>query len=208
MMRVACSKKLHVIETDEVVIRTTGYWSLRAAEAAGTDEDAQRWLGWPSDMVRGYESSRDELLNLELDDEPDPVGSGWFALINRRNHRIMGTVKITSSRSTRPEIGGYLAPQYRGQGLGAQLFTLGRILAHAHLGLPEIYAGTEVGNVACRQSLLKAGFTPTDGTAHHTLPDGREVRGGWFRSAMTCDVICGYRRSRPRWWRLGIGKRS
>lgn len=203
MMRVTCSKKLHVIETDEVVIRTAGYWSLRAAEAAGIDEQAQRWLGWPSDVVRGYESSRDELLNRELDDELDPADPNWFALINRRNRRIMGAVVIASPRSNRPEIGGYLAPHYRGQGLGAQLFMLGSILAHAHLGLPDIYAGTEVGNFACRQSLLKAGFTPTDGPAKHTLPDGRVVSGEWFRSAVTCEVICGSWRPRSRWWHLG-----
>ncbi|WP_372455578.1 GNAT family N-acetyltransferase [Nonomuraea sediminis] len=196
-MRVACSKKLHVITADDFVIRTAGYWALRAAKAAGSDEHAQRWLGWPLDMVREYESSHGKLLDRELDDESEAPSPGWFALINRHDRRIMGALVIAVSQLNRVEIGGYLAPQYRGRGFGAQLFTLGSVLAHTHLGLPEIYAGTETGNIACRQSLLKAGFTYTDGPAQHTLPNGRMVDSVWFKSAVAREATC-----RPRWlWR-------
>ncbi|MGW0810296.1 GNAT family N-acetyltransferase [Nonomuraea sp. NPDC002799] len=199
MIRVACSKQLHVLEADEFEIRTAGPWAVKAADATACDADAQRWLGWLPEIVRSYEPLRDDLLNRVLDDEPEPVDPRFFALINKRGRRIMGFVAITLQRG-RFEMGGSLAPAYRGQGLGAQLFTFGVTLAHDHLGLSDIYAGVEVGNIACRQSLLKAGMTPVNGPAQHTLPDGRVISSLWFKSSVVRGFVCGPGRQRPKWW--------
>ncbi|MFC5826125.1 GNAT family N-acetyltransferase [Nonomuraea insulae] len=199
MIRVACSEQLHVLEADEFVVRTSGDWALKAAHATACDADAQRWLGWQPEVVRSYEPLRNDLLNRVLDDGPEPADPHHFALVGKRDRRIMGFV-VLARQGGRFEMGGCLAPQYRGQGLGAQLFTFGAILAHEHLGLSDIYAGAEVGNIACRGSLLKAGFTPANGPAQHTLPDGRVISSLWFKSTVARGFVCGPGRCRPRWW--------
>ncbi len=82
------------------------------------------------------------------------------------------------------EIGGSLAPRYRSRGLGTSLFAGAAELAHRHLGIASVTAGTEAGNVACIAALASAGFIPARGPALHTLPDGRVVPALWFR----CEV--------------------
>jgi RimJ/RimL family protein N-acetyltransferase len=46
------------------------------------------------------------------------------------------------------EIGGWLAPWYRGYGLGASLFAGAAEFAHYHLGIARVTAGTETVNFA------------------------------------------------------------
>ncbi|MGW1290972.1 GNAT family N-acetyltransferase, partial [Streptomyces sp. NPDC002586] len=79
------------------------------------------------------------------------------------------------------EMGGWLAPACRGQGLGAELFRAGATLAHTHAGLATVRAGAEPGNTASRRALAHAGFVPDKGPPRHTLPDGRVVEAVWHR---------------------------
>lgn len=58
------------------------------------------------------------------------------------------------------EIGGWLVPEYRGRGLGAALFTAAAELAHRHLGIAAVRAGTHPGNAACIGALTAAGHDP------------------------------------------------
>ncbi|ELP62143.1 acetyltransferase, GNAT family [Streptomyces turgidiscabies Car8] len=73
------------------------------------------------------------------------------------------------------EIGGILAPDHRGQGLGAELFLAGVEFAHGHASLPTVRAGKATANLACLRALERADFVPAPGPARHTLPDGREL---------------------------------
>ncbi|MEV4671301.1 GNAT family protein [Actinomadura sp. NPDC049382] len=94
------------------------------------------------------------------------------ALLGGRSHRRYGHGDAAAARLTRPrllrrpprdpdppavlphrDIGGHLAPDYRGRGLGAELFTAGLALAHRHLGYREVRAGAEPENIASVRSL-------------------------------------------------------
>ncbi|MFJ8636378.1 GNAT family N-acetyltransferase [Streptomyces sp. NPDC093568] len=61
-------------------------------------------------------------------------------------------------------MGGTLAPDHRGQGLGAELFLAGAEFTHGHAGLQAVRAGTATTGLACRRALERAGIVP----AHHT----------------------------------------
>ncbi|MFD8045510.1 GNAT family N-acetyltransferase [Streptomyces chartreusis] len=86
------------------------------------------------------------------------------------------------------EIGGNLAPDHRGQGLGTELFLAGAEFAHGHAGLPTVRAGTATENLACRRALESAGFVPAPGPASHTLPDGRQLDTVWYRHEGTASA--------------------
>ncbi|MCZ0985069.1 GNAT family protein [Streptomyces diastatochromogenes] len=88
------------------------------------------------------------------------------------------------------EVGGWLAPRCRGQGLGAELFGAGALLAHTHFGMTRVRAGAEPGNTASRRALARAGFVPDEGPPRHTLPDGRVIEAVWVRHDTTAAAHC------------------
>jgi RimJ/RimL family protein N-acetyltransferase len=81
----------------------------------------------------------------------------------------------------RGEIGGWLAPEFRGRGLGAVLFAAAAEFQHRHLGFATVMAGAEPSNKASIRALTAAGFVPMPGPETHTLPNGREIESSWFR---------------------------
>jgi RimJ/RimL family protein N-acetyltransferase len=58
------------------------------------------------------------------------------------------------------EVGGWLAPWFRGRGLGAGLFVGATEFAHQHLGIAAVTAGIESSNAACIAALVSAWFIP------------------------------------------------
>ncbi|MFJ4783496.1 GNAT family N-acetyltransferase [Streptomyces sp. NPDC088794] len=102
--------------------------------------------------------------------------------VHRDSGRYAGYLEIHHDTG---EIGGILAPDHRGQGLGAELFLAGAEFAHTHAGLPTVRAGTATANLACRRALEHAGFTPAPGPTRHTLPDGRELDTVWYQHQAT-----------------------
>jgi RimJ/RimL family protein N-acetyltransferase len=88
------------------------------------------------------------------------------------------------------EVGGFLAPRFRGRRLGAELFAGAAQFAHYHLGEEHVYAVTEPANAACVRALLLAGFTPADGPEVRRLPDGRVVPACWFQHATGQPTQC------------------
>ncbi len=106
--------------------------------------------------------------------------------VHRPTGRYAGHLEI--HRDTR-EMGGTLAPDHRGRGLGAELFLAGAKFAHDHAGLPTVRAGTATTNRACRGALERAGFVPAPGPDRYTLPDGRALDTVWYQhedAASTC----------------------
>ncbi|WP_234333847.1 GNAT family N-acetyltransferase [Streptomyces viridochromogenes] len=102
----------------------------------------------------------------------------FMVCVRRDTGRYAGYLELDRDRG---EIGGILAPDHRGQGLGAELFLAAAEFAHGHAGLPTVRAGTATANLACRRALERAGFVSVPGPAHHTLPDGRELDSVWYR---------------------------
>jgi RimJ/RimL family protein N-acetyltransferase len=151
---------------------------FRIAAAAASDEAAQRWLGWTPERLVAQEH-RARLLAQRPGRgrwaiEPD--GTAVVA-IDPVSRRVAGWVSVSDSN----EIGGYLAPEFRGRRLGRELFAGAAVVAHHHLGMATVRAGAELGNTASIRALLTAGFVSTDGPITHRLPNGRAIEAAWFR---------------------------
>ncbi|GAA3229591.1 GNAT family protein [Actinocorallia longicatena] len=201
----SCESGRHYLRHGRFELRTPHPYEEAAAVSAICDDEAQKWLGWPPELVVPAEQ-RDRWLSMELPDPHfyrEPPGSGdTYALVDREEARVAGILILSTCPDHRRwELGGGLAPSHRRRGFGAVLFRLGLTLAHEHYGLPTVHAGTEEANAGCCGSLLSAGFTASGASAVHRLPDGREVEALWFSSTVPDPVSC--RRRRFGWasWR-------
>jgi RimJ/RimL family protein N-acetyltransferase len=159
--------------------------------AAASDPQAQRWLGWQSRQVV-REGQRERLLASRpgrgrVLPQPDEHGGWRLVAVDPRGGRLAGATWCDQNTG---EVGGYLAPQYRGRGLGPGLFAGAAQFAHQHLGIASVTAGTERGNAACIAALTAARFAPAPGPGTHPLPDGREVLVLWFRHEAASPSRC------------------
>ncbi|MFJ3306764.1 GNAT family N-acetyltransferase [Streptomyces sp. NPDC086549] len=195
-----CGHRRHTLRTERLLLYTPETWlDLAAALAAAADPEAQRWLGWDKNILTDAQA-RETLLQLRPGDT-DALRSSPFArsllvrpvepradlaetLVGVRlsDGRYAGTTELHPGTG---EIGGWLAPHSRGQGLGAELFGAAALLGHAHLGLETVRAGHETTNTASARALAAAGFVAGDGPPRHTLADGREIDSLWLRHTAT-----------------------
>jgi RimJ/RimL family protein N-acetyltransferase len=178
-----CRGPLHIVRTPSLLLRTATPREAQIAMACASDDDAQRWPGWVDDICP--EAGRAALIASHADglEQPGrPVLSlpGRMIAIDPEQMAVIGDVGITAKQAEPPHIGGWLAPSYRGRGLGRELFTAALDLGHRHLGIEVLRAGAETSNTASRRSLEAAGFLPARGTANHRLPDGRTVPTCWY----------------------------
>lgn len=199
---VRCTDGTHQIRTENLLLRTLMSWEYSLATAAAGDQEAQRWLGWRADqIVSPYE--RERLLAKRV----RRVGAIWrwsfepcpgdMLAIDPVGRRYAGLVSIDLGRQ---EMGGWLAPGYRGRGLGTELFAAGARFGHQHLGLSDIWAGAEPANRASSRALVAAGFRPVEGPATHSLPNGRVIPSAWFHHGEPSAIQCegGYQREAGR----------
>jgi RimJ/RimL family protein N-acetyltransferase len=163
----------------------------RAMLAAASDPHAQRWLGWPDQIVQqarqwagllGAEPGEGRWLPRSASSREMPL-----AAIDPSGRRLAGWITFTRETG---EIGGWLAPGFRGRGLGAALFAGAAEFAHHHLGAASVLAGTEAENTACIGALTAAGFIPAAGPETHTLPNGRVTTSRWFRHESVRPALC------------------
>lgn len=147
--------------------------------AAASDPEAQRWLGWPGEALIPEPRRRVLLATEPGQGRPQPGHIHYRLLaVHRASGLAAGAVGLYVGTQ---EVGGWLAPEFRAQGLGAELFAAVARFGHDHIGLTSVRAGTESANIACVEALLAAGFEPAEGTATHHLPDGRTVPASWFQ---------------------------
>ncbi|QEV21995.1 N-acetyltransferase [Streptomyces alboniger] len=180
-----CEHDRHEIRTPRLVLRTPTVLDLAAGNASGSDPEAQRWLGFPEEAIVP-EPQRGELLAAE-------PGRGEFRDLSRlfpdstalvaADHALeqhVGTVAVEVHPCGLHHAGGWLAPRFRGRGLGAELFAGAALLAHEHLGITELHAAAEEENVAIHRALTAAGFVEAQGPATHRLMNGRVVPVLWY----------------------------
>jgi len=165
------------------VVRTTGLVEHAYAIAALSDDDARERIGPTPDLVMP-EPVRQDFLRRRVPDREWwlarlPRGA-QFSIVHWPTGLFVGAFTV-HTEAGRTSLGGWLAPAYRGHGLGTALLPLALLAAHEHLGHREIHAGTEADHTASRKVLASAGFTQVDGPVDHTLPDGRTVQGVWYR---------------------------
>jgi RimJ/RimL family protein N-acetyltransferase len=158
--------------------------------AAASDPQAQRWLGWTGPAVIPQWDLEHQLARTAGRGRAFPrvLGPGrYLVAIDPAAGRVAGAFAVDGNTG---EVGGWLAPRYRGRGLGSGLFAGAAEFAHQHLGIPSVTAGTEISNAACIAVLASAGFIPAAGPDTQTLPDGRVVPVRWFRHESAYPTVC------------------
>ncbi|TDB78801.1 N-acetyltransferase [Actinomadura sp. KC216] len=190
-----CVRGRHVISTPRLLFRSPTIIDVLAVLAVASDADAQRWLGWEPESVVP-ERQRERLLNGRARLRRPLLGWGpvraplCLVAIDPQNRAYAGMATIQEVTPDACEVGGSLSPDYRGLGLGAELFTAIYQLAHHHFGYAEVRAGTEPTNTACIRSLQSAGFVRVAGSDTHLLPVGRTVPAAWFSRTDPDTAIC------------------
>ncbi|MFE1882933.1 GNAT family N-acetyltransferase [Streptomyces diastatochromogenes] len=197
-----CDPGRHVLATERLLLFTPRtHLDVAAALAASADAEAQRWLGNHADRLVPNPATRRALLEwrpagddgrrvprlLAKPFTPDPDVPVFLVCVRRADLSYAGGLQLEHRAG---EVGGWLAPRCRGQGLGAELFGAGALLAHTHFGMTRVRAGAEPGNTASRRALARAGFVPDEGPPRHTLPDGRVIEAVWVRHDTTAAARC------------------
>jgi RimJ/RimL family protein N-acetyltransferase len=171
----------HVLVVPGLRVQTPTLLDLHIAMAAASDGQAQHWLGWVPQMIVS-EPDRHRWLRTTPEQGgllgPDAERGHELVVVDPGLGKLVGYVGCDAETG---EIGGWLAPQFRGRGLGTVLFACAAELGHRHLGRGTVTAGTHSGHRACVGALTAAGFTPMPGPETHTLPNGREIPSSWFR---------------------------
>jgi diamine N-acetyltransferase len=72
-------------------------------------------------------------------------------------------------RNRRAAMGMYVAPAYRGKGVGKAALEQLEAYAFGHLNLRVLYAVIATGNAACSALYRQSGYTPSSPLAHWTL---------------------------------------
>jgi RimJ/RimL family protein N-acetyltransferase len=164
---------------------------MRIMNAAASDPEAQRWLGWRDRIVVKRESRRQSLLAAQTGRgrslDPGMASLLYLAVIDPSTDLMAGGVGVDWRKV---ELGGWLAPLFRGRGLGAELFAGAAQFVHYHLADASVVAATETANVSCIRALGSAGFAATPGPEFHPLPDGRAVPVCWFRHDADKPAMC------------------
>ena len=186
-----CGRGGHVLQVAGLRLQTPTTWDRPLMLAVASDPQAQRWLGWrPQDLVP--ERRRERLLaGKPGQGRPLPqrneAGGQSLVAIDPEGGQLAGFLGCDWDTG---EIGGCLAPGYRGRGLGVSLFAGAAQFAHQHLGIAAVTAGTETGNAACIAALGSAGFIPARGPSTRRLPNGRVVPALWFRHGASRPARC------------------
>ncbi|WP_051781839.1 MULTISPECIES: GNAT family N-acetyltransferase [unclassified Streptomyces] len=208
---VRCADGRHTIRTARLVLYTPrDHLDVETGAAAGADDDAQRWFGWNADTLvtpatathllgthdgnraerlRAFPRAvRRELVRPVVLPDPDPGAEQRLLAVDAATGLVAGMSSLTPGRGG--VIGLWLAPDFRGHGLGTELVAATARFGHEHLGLESVSAGTETSNHRCRGALGAAGFVECEGPARHTLPDGRVVDSAWYRHEVAGTARC------------------
>ena len=186
-----CRGGRHVLRTPRLRLQGPTGRDSTIMTAAASDPQAQRWLGWRAENLAAQDTL-ERLLTLRAGEGTviSRAPEEWWDLVavEWATGRVAGAVGCSPDGH---ELGGYLAPRYRGRGLGRELFAGAALFAHQHLGVSSVAAATEVGNAACMAALTSAGFVPAGGPPTHELPDGRVVPVQWLRHETDRPSRCG-----------------
>jgi RimJ/RimL family protein N-acetyltransferase len=117
-----CRNDRHVLRTPSLRLQTPTVRDFKMMMAAASDPRAQRWLGWSAELVVAAKAHEHLLAFRAGEGRPisQPPGEQWnLAAVERATGRLVGAVGCEPDGR---ELGGWLAPRYRGRGLGRELF--------------------------------------------------------------------------------------
>ena len=172
-----CGRECHVLHMPGLRLQTPTKQDARIMLAAASDPQAQRWLGWTGPAVIPQWELEHQLARTAGRGRAFPrvPGPRWYLVaIDPAAGRVAGAFAVDGNTG---EVGGWLAPRYRGRGLGSGLFAGAAEFAHQHLSglLERQRLRTRCSHVACSPPVLA------------TFPRGRSpprlpLRGGFVSS--------------------------
>jgi RimJ/RimL family protein N-acetyltransferase len=184
-----CRRGRHQLETERLRICHPTENDVLIARAAGSDDNAARWMGWTSELVIHADHRAAFLAQRPGRGRPwrNHANTWVLVAIDRDEGRIAGAIQFYEELQ---EIGGWLAPAFRGRGLGRELFGGAATFVHHHLGIATVRAGADPANTASVGALVAAGFEATEGLTDYRLPNGHVVPARWFRHVTDRPATC------------------
>ena len=109
-------------------------------------------------------------------------GEAGLSSVSPQDGLTLGCIDLFDfdPRNRRAAIGMYIAPQYRGQGIGREAVRLLEEYAFDFLHLRIIYAIISTSNTACSELYRQAGYTPSSVLPSWTLEADAVL---WFKQA-------------------------
>ena len=109
-------------------------------------------------------------------------GEAGLSSVSPKDGLTLGCIDLFDfdPRNRRAAIGMYIAPQYRGQGIGREAVRLLEEYAFSFLHLRIIYAIISTSNTACSELYRQAGYTPSSVLPSWTLEADAVL---WFKQA-------------------------
>lgn len=142
------------------------------------ENDASVWADGANHNPLSQQDLRDYIASTTGDIYRD----GQLRLIIEEDGLTIGCIDLfdLDPRNRRAAIGMYIAPEYRGKGIGREAVRLLEQYAFGFLHLRLIYAIISIHNTACTALYRSAGYTPSSPLPAWTL-EGDAVL--WFKEA-------------------------
>ena len=136
---------------------------------------------WPDASVHNP-LSRQDLRDYIASTTGDIYADRQLRLIIEENGATMGCIDLFDFdiRNRKAAIGMYVAPEYRGKGVGKQALQMLEEYAFVQLSLRMLYAVIAANNLPCASLYRRAGYTPSSPLPAWTLESEANI---WIKTA-------------------------
>ena len=120
-------------------------------------------------------------LIIESVSPQDSIINHQSSIINHQSPITLGCVDLFDfdPRNRRAAIGMYIAPEFRGKGVGHEALQALEAYAFGHLHLRVLYAVIATSNIPCSSLYRSAGYTPSSPLPAWTLESDAIL---WFKT--------------------------
>ena len=131
------------------------------------ENDATAWADGANHNPLSQQDLRDYIASTTGDIYKD----GQLRLVIEEDGATLGCIDLFDfdPRNRRAALGEYIAPEYRGKGVGKEALRLLEEYAFGHLNLRVLYAFIATNNAPCSALYRTAGYTPSSPLAAWTL---------------------------------------
>jgi len=169
------------IETDRLILRELALTDASGMYLLDADPEVHRYLG--NKPITSMEQAQDNILFIQT--QYEKAGSGRWAVEDKISGQFMGwgglkfITDVVNDHQYFYEVGYRLIPAFWGKGYATEIAVASIHYGFKVLGLTEIFAMTDVANLASQRVLEKAGMQKTEQYIHNL--NGQLIDCYWFR---------------------------